>query len=194
MRGRLTQTFPFPSSDPCLINNNGGDIDVFEGPGAPCPAIPAWHRVSAAAESATAKAPSSTLAQDSHRRGHRRGHGACQRLRCTRLAGIGRGVDVGLRPSSASPPLGARPTPPRLRPPPPPPPHTTHIAAHALGLESVDLPPLNLPEAASRFVEERAAKQQKALDSAEASFQDSDLLATLKQRSQDNQSKCAVGL
>lgn len=61
--------------------------------------------------------------------------------------------------------------------------------AGAVGLESIDLPAIQLPEGASKMLEERARANQERLSEAEAQFEGSELLATLKQRSEENRAK-----
>ncbi|EFN56341.1 hypothetical protein CHLNCDRAFT_144809 [Chlorella variabilis] len=54
--------------------------------------------------------------------------------------------------------------------------------AAATGIESIDLPQLQIPEALAQ----KKARNQDIIDSAEKSFQESDLLRTLKERSEAN--------
>lgn len=72
-----------------------------------------------------------------------------------------------------------------------PPTKTTFEPTHssATGLESVDLPQLKLPEAAEKAIAERAAAQQQRLADAESRFQESELLSSLRQRSEENRAK-----
>lgn len=53
----------------------------------------------------------------------------------------------------------------------------------------MDMPTFKLPEAAEKALVERAAAQQQRLAEAEAKFQSSDLLSSLKQRSEENKAK-----
>ncbi len=54
------------------------------------------------------------------------------------------------------------------------------------------MPAIKLPEAAEKALLERAAAQQQRLAEAEAKFQSSELLSSLKQRSEENKAKYVV--